>query len=83
MSLYDKKVGEFYEAGLYTKNIIEASERLGSYEAQFKWFIYSINDSSFKNNEARREERIERAIAYYNGQNERRKRKLDLIDISE
>lgn len=76
MNLNDKKVGDFYEAGLFGDNIKESAKMLESYESQLKWFLYSVNNNSYERQKINREKRTERARAYFNGQNERRKRKL-------
>ena len=75
MSMLDKKIGDFYEAGLFGNNLKESAELLNTQESNLKQFLYNINCIDYKD-ETKREARLERARAYFNGQNERRKRKL-------
>lgn len=75
--LYNISIGEYYEIGLKSKNIKEAAEKLKTTEGNLKWFLYYINESKYNNKEFKRDERIERIRAFFDGQNERKKRKLD------
>ena len=73
--LYQFSVGDFYEAGLRSTSIADASKRLKTTEGNLKWFLYYVNENY--NSEEKREERLERIRAFFDGQNERKKRKLD------
>ena len=62
----------FYKLGYYCQNIKEAAKKLGTSEANFKWFLYSY----MSNNNEKKEERIERICAFLDGQNDSKKDKL-------
>lgn len=73
---YNYSVGDFYEIGLKSKNIVEAAELFKTTEGNLKWFLYYANEMKYTN-ENKRDERLERIRAFLDGQNERKKRKLD------
>ena len=74
--LYNFSVGDFYEVGLKSTSISDASQKLKTTEGNLKWFLYYVNENN--NSDEKREERLERVRAFFDGQNERKKRKLDL-----
>lgn len=74
---YKKSVGDFYEAGLRNNSIKDAALWLGSTEGNLKHFLYYINEQPYTREEEKRDARLERARAFFDGQNERKKRKMD------
>lgn len=74
---YNYSIGFFYEAGLKSKNISEAAKLFNTTEGNLKWFLYYVNEIKYKEDENKRDERLERIRAFLDGQNERKKRKLD------
>ena len=70
--LYQISKETFYKLGYSCPNIKEAAKKLGTSEANLKWFLYSY----MSNNNEKKEERIERICAFLDGQNDQKKDKL-------
>ncbi|MEI0701587.1 hypothetical protein [Brachyspira intermedia] len=70
--LYQISKETFYKLGYSCRNIKEAAKKLGTSEANLKWFLYSY----MSNNNEKKEERIERICAFLDGQNDSKKDKL-------
>ena len=70
--LYQISKETFYQLGYSCPNIKEAAKKLGTSEANLKWFLYSY----MSNNNKKKEERIERICAFLDGQNDSKKDKL-------
>ena len=70
--LYQISKETFYKLGYSCQNIKEAAKKLGTSEANLKWFLYSY----MSNNNEKKEERIERICAFLDGQNDQKKDKL-------
>lgn len=70
--LYQISKETFYKLGYSCPNIKEAAQKLGTSEANLKWFLYSY----MSNNNEKKEERIERICAFLDGQNDSKKDKL-------
>ena len=70
--LYQISKETFYQLGYSCPNIKEAAKKLGTSEANLKWFLYSY----MSNNNKKKEERIERIFAFLDGQNDSKKDKL-------
>ncbi|KLI17001.1 hypothetical protein, partial [Brachyspira hyodysenteriae] len=70
--LYQISKETFYKLGYSCPNIKEVAKKLGTSEANLKWFLYSY----MSNNNEKKEERIERICAFLDGQNDSKKDKL-------
>lgn len=73
--LYQIPIETFYEIAYRSTNIKEAAKMLGTSEANLKWFLYN---KIIDKNPERRNERILRICAFFDGQNDARKDKLKI-----
>lgn len=73
--LYQIPIETFYKIAYHSINIKEAAEMLGTSEANLKWFLYN---KIIDKNPERRNERILRICAFFDGQNDARKDKLKI-----